>query len=240
MIYVLYGNDFEKSRAKVREIVASQIKKNRDASYFRITTEGWNPDSLEEFIGGRGLFQNKFIVVLDGLVGSKESADVVLGALVRLQESENIFIILEEKLTKEVVKKLEKRAEKVQVFEKKEGVEMKEGEFNVFALTDVFGSRDRKNLWVLYQKALFSGMAPEEIHRLLFWQVKAMLAPSITKSAGDAGLNPFVYKKALVFSKNFSHAELVKSSSELVRMYHDERRGRSDLSIDLERFLLGV
>ncbi len=240
MIYLLHGNNFTKSRSKLREIIGMQMKKNKDASYFKLNPETLEEGKLKELSGGRGLFQSKYIVVLDGLIADKEKGKIVIGSLPNLKDSENIFIIIEETLTKEVLKKIEKYTEKIQEFSDTKTLKHKESEFNVFALTDALGNRDKKRLWVLYQKGIFSGMLPEEIHRLFFWQVKAMLAASSSNGADVSGLNPFVYKKSLVFSRNFTKKELVELSGKLVSLYHDTRRGITDFDITLERFVLSL
>jgi len=240
MIYLLYGNDFVKARSKLREIIASQMKKNPDASYFKLNPENWSEEKLEEFVQSRGLFQSAYIVVCDGLVSSKQSNETFLANLKEMKASSNIFLIIEETLTKENVKKIEKHAEKVQEFTDAKKDKPKNKDFNVFVLTDALGARDKKRLWLLYQDAMFSGMEPEEIHRLFFWQVKALLSAQNSKGATDAGLNPFVYKKALGFSKNFTGEELRVMSSNLVTLYHEARRGGVEFGIALERFVLGV
>jgi len=240
MIYLLYGNNFAKARAKLQGIIAEQLKKNTEASYFKLNSDNWSEGKLEELAGSKGLFQNKYIVVLDGLISDKEKGKIVLEHLPNLKISENIFILVEENLTKEILKKIEKHAEKVQVFSDISKEKIKSSEFNVFLLTDSLGSRDKKKLWVLYQKGIFSGMVPEEIHRLLLWQVKTMLVATASSNASEAGLNPFVYKKALSFSKNFTKKELVALSSKLVSIYHDTRRGIIDFDIALEGFVLGI
>lgn len=240
MIYLLYGNDFTKSRAKLRDIIASQMKKNPDASYFKLNSENWSEEKLGEFIESQGLFQSAYIVVCDGLVANKQSNEVFLSNLKEMKASTNIFLIIEETLTKENAKKIEKHAEKVQEFVDVKKDKPKNKDFNVFVLTDALGARDKKRLWLLYQDAIFSGMEPEEIHRLFFWQVKALLAAQNSKGATDAGLNPFVYKKAFGFSKNFTKEELRVMSSNLVTLYHEARRGGVEFDIALERFVLSV
>jgi DNA polymerase III delta subunit len=240
MIYLLHGDNFIKLRNKVRDILASVTKKNPDASYFKLSSDNWSKEKLEEFIGGQGLFQSKYTVVLDGLISHKESAPHVTEALEEISVSPNIFIITEENLTKESLKKISKYAEKTQEFLTGKKIKKIGEDFNVFSLTDAFGARDKKRLWILYQSALKNSMEPKEIHRLLFWQVKAMIAARNSKGAKESGLNPFVYRKALGFSKNFTKEELNTLSSRLVSLYHDSRRGILDFDIALERFLLEI
>lgn len=72
-----------------------------------------------------------------------------------------------------------------------EGEEYK-GAFNVFALTDSVGERDKRKSWTLYQKALAGGMSAEEVFWRIVWVVKTMLLVSKTKSAEEAEVKPFV------------------------------------------------
>ena len=240
MLYVLYGDNFSEARNKLRGIVDSQKEKNPDASHFRLTTQEFDEGKLEEFLGSSGLFQNKYIIVLDGLLSDEENTKIILDRLSEIAESENIFVVIEPSLKKELLSKLEKKSAKVQKFElaKKGGVEKKA--FNVFALTDALGARDKKKLWVLYESALLSGLDPEEIHRVFFWQVKSMLGASVSGNALDAGLNPFVYKKTSSYARNFKDGELVALSRSLIDIYHNARRGIADFDIAMERWVLGL
>jgi len=55
-------------------------------------------------------------------------------------------------------------------------------EFNIFALTDALGARQKKDAWILYQKALGAGLSAEEIFFKIVWQVKSMLIAKKTKN----------------------------------------------------------
>lgn len=239
MIYFIYGNNFSKSRDKLREILESSIKKNPESSYFKISEENWSEQAIEEMLQAQGLFQKKYIVVLDSIFEDERITDFILEKLEELQKSSNIFIIIENEPTKEIVKKISKFTEKVQEFSFKEARE-KPQDFNVFLLTDALGKKDKKILWILYEKAKRSGVGAEDMHRVLFWQVRSMALSISSKNAEEAGLNPFVFKKSLSFSRNFSKKEILKMSSDLVRIYHDARKGLLDLDISLERFILNL
>ena len=81
---------------------------------------------------------------------------------------------------------------------------------------------------------------PEEIHGILFWQVKSIVLASRTKSATEAGLNPFVYSKAKSFAENFNQQELDKILEDIVRLYHDAHRGLHDFETAMEIFILSL
>ena len=237
MLFLIYGNDFEKARAKARELIADLLKKRPGAEVFRLEDEMVNASKLDELSGSQGLFQRKYIVFADNVFRSEEAKEIVLGKLKSLAESENIFIFLEDELGKTDLKELEKFAEKVQRFS---GVAKKEKPFNVFSLTEILGRRDKRGLWVLYQKALAQGLVPEGIHGVLFWQIKAMLAAVLVKSAAEAGFKPFVFQKLRAFAKNYSVPELKNLSAKMVAVYHNSRRTGPSLDIALEKLILEI
>ena len=231
MLYLIYGNDFEKARGKARELIADLQKRKPNAEVFRLEDEMVSAGKLDELSGGQGLFERKYIVFADNVFRSAEAKEIVLKKLKSLADSENVFIFLEDELGKADLKELEKFAKKVQKFS---GATNKEKPFNVFSLTEKLGRRDKRGLWILYQKALAEGLAPEEIHGILFWQIKAMLA------AEESGLKPFVFQKSRVFAKNYSLAELKNLSSKMVAVYHNSRRIGPDLDVALERLILEI
>jgi len=238
MIYLLTGEDSGKARTKAHEIINSLLKKKPDASFFKIDGEAWVTEEMERLIGGVGLFENNHIVFLDSIFTNEEAKDFLLKNLKEIEESKNIFIILELKLLKAERERIEKRAAKTQEFLLKET--KPRDEFNMFALTDALGNRDRKKLWVLYNKAMFLEKAPEEIQGLLFWQLKSMIQAKNSKTAMEAGQKPFVFSKSKRYVENFKEGELERKSGELITMYHDVRRGMVDFDVELEKWVLNV
>src|SRR3989338_6056678 len=112
--------------------------------------------------------------------------------------------------------------------------------FNIFALTDAIGGRNKREAWMLYRKALASGQVPEEIFYRIFWQVKTMLLACCTKSAEEADMKPFPYSKAKSFLKNFKPNELEKLSEALVVGYHQARRGEEEIETFIEKTILSL
>jgi len=239
MIYLLHGTDTQKAREKMHSIVDSMRAKKPDASLFKMDSEYFSVAQLDELTSSAGLFEQKYIVVMDNVFENKEHKDAVAGKVKEIGSSENVFIILEGKLDKKTVTKIEKTAEKVQEFVKNTQNEKKK-DFNIFSLTDAIGRRDRKKAWVLFQQALISGASPENIHGTIFWGVKSILLASGASAAKEAGLNPFVFSKSVSFSKNFKNGELENISSKLVSIYHESRSGGAELGVALETFILSV
>ena len=239
MFYLLHGSDTEKTRRKAHELVEICLKKRPGAEVFRLDSSRFGQSSIDQLIGGQGLFEKKHIVFADGLLENKEAKDYIVNKAKAIEESENVFIFLERETAKEILKKIEKYASKVQSFELKEK-ENKKSEFNIFSLTDAFGRRDKKAAWIIYQKAKQAGLEDEQIHGTLFWIVKSMIVANVSANAGEAKLNPFVFGKAKSFAQNFSEHELKKFSGDLVSIYHDARRGFHEMNIALERFILNI
>ena len=142
----------------------------------------------------------------------------MLKKLSDIAESPNIFVMLEATLPKRHLLAITEAAEKVESHEK--GEEQKE-KFNIFALTDALGKRDKKNLWVLYQQAILEGIVPEQINGMLFWKVKSLL------------VSPYP-------NREWSKDELKKLSAQFVTIYHDAHRGLHDFEIALERMILSL
>lgn len=238
MLYVIYGSDIEKSREKSRALFDALREKKPDASASSLSAESVTTEKLVELTQTQGLFENKQILYMDRTLENKEVREVMLDMIDAIAESPNIFIFFEGKLTKEVLKKLEKRAEKVTEYESDVEKPKEAGSF--FALADALAMRDKKNLWRLFRDAMDRDAVPEEIHGILFWQVKALALAEKTSSAGEAGLNPFVYGKAKRYVGNFKAGEIDGLMSRLVRMYHDAHRGKVDFEKELEKLALDI
>lgn len=240
MIYLIHGSDTFLARAKARQLVESLTTKKPDALFRRYTVENFEQGMLDELIGSQGLFVTRIIIELDTLFANGEYKAVILDTLARLAASENIFIILEEKLLKPELLAFEKHAKKISEYSTADGAFTKKGKTGAlpFALADALARRDKKDLWALYTQHIATGAVAEELHGLLFWQIKMMLLAATTPSAEAAGIKSFVYNKARSAGANFSLTELHTLSRKMVSIYHDAHRGLGDLNILLERCIL--
>ncbi len=234
MLFFIHGNDTDNLISKGRNLVNVLRKKRPDAEVFTMHGGDWDAGRFEEFIESQGLFEQKFIISLRGVWENKEAKGQVIERLKDLQSSQNAFVFIEAELDKTSLTKIEKVAEKIQVVSK---IEKKKEVFNLFSLAEALGQRKKGDLWALYQTAKTLA-ASEEIHGILWWQVKAIVLASQLKNAQDAGLSPFVYQKASQYSKNFKESELVNIADDLVMIYHDAHRGRNEFEVALERFIL--
>lgn len=116
----------------------------------------------------------------------------------------------------------------------------KRPDFNVFALTDAIGARDKKRAWLLYMQALAAGISAEEVFFKLVWQMKTMLIAKNTKSVSETDMKPFPYSKAKGFLKNWKDGELEKMSENIVIGYARARRGDGEIDMMVEKALLSL
>jgi hypothetical protein len=236
MLYLIHGSDWQKARAKAREILNSLQKKKPEAVVVSLEEGGVSEAKIEELAGSQGLFERKFIVFSDRACVDLETTEIIEKKLPVIAASENIFVFLEEELEADLLKVFKKHSEKAQEFKK---VEKKE-RFNSFLLADALGQRNKERLWVLYHQALHEGIVAEELHGTLFWQLKALRSATIAKTASEAGLKSFSWTKAKSFLRRWKPEELREASNKMVSLYHDSRRGEYELQTALEKFILDL
>src|ERR1035437_7634087 len=161
MIYFLHGADTKNSRKKMHEILWQLSAKGPNSEVFKITGGNWQNQQFYELFGSQGLFEKKYIVVLDFVLSLKETREFVLEKLSEMQSAEHWFLILDGKLDAATVKKLEKFSYKTEEFAKTEN--KKESPI-IFTITDKLLARNKKQLWVCFVDLLGQGIAAEEIH----------------------------------------------------------------------------
>lgn len=225
MLYLLHGKSTEqkkaiKAKAKILGITPTHIHH-----------EDLQEKKIDDLVSVQtGLFGDKEMYVIHSLARILDIKNLLEG----YAESDNIFIFSEDTITKPITKIFEKHESTIKDFGKEE--KKKENKFNMFSLTDAFGARDKKNLWLLFSEALAHG-SPEEIHGILFWQVKNLALVKSVKE--NPGMNPYVYQKTSGYAAKFTLEEIQKMARDLVGMFHN-RDTYSTLDIELEKFILSV
>lgn len=241
MLYFFYGSDREKINLKTRAIIDDLLKKKPDALELKIDIENINNINIEEYTESQGLFEKKYIVLLDRILFTKDS-EKIHGKIAEIAKSENIFIAREGEITKKDLKVIEKNASKVQEINtsnsEKDGA--KKEAFNVFDITNKFAVRDSVGAWLNYRNAIDGGTEPENISGILFWQIKSLILARDAKSAGEAGLNPFVFSKAKSASIKWREGEMEKVVTALLSAYHEARGEGVRLELGLERIILKI
>jgi DNA polymerase III delta subunit len=234
MIFIYSGKNFENKK----KAFESDLK--RFLGYERVDFDENNFD-LADFSGlisARGLFDEKYIVVLKGVLEDELARAEIFKKVKELESSENVFFFLESGLTKTDLKPIEKKVKNINFFDV---AVKKEEKFNVFAITDAFARKDKKGSWVMLQKALKNGVPAMDVANILTWSLKSLILVKDKKGSDEdvkkSGLNPFVFKKALSASRSWEEEALKKALQNIVFLYHDDRRGE-DLATDLELFVL--
>lgn len=215
--------------------------KRPDAAFVAIDADHWSPATIEEHLDGQGLFSNKYIIFLDRVAENIEAKEQIAGFAEAMNESANIFIVLEGRLNAELKKAFEKHAERS--VENDDAVSFGAGKADgksIFALADALGARDSFKAWSLYCEAIGAGTEPENIVGTLFWQAKSMAVAAKSKSVVESDMNPFVFNKSKRYAANYSSVELHSLLRNLTVLYHDAHRGAIDLELGIERLLLGI
>ncbi|MFT7328348.1 MAG: hypothetical protein ACI870_000539 [Crocinitomicaceae bacterium] len=225
MLYLLHGKSEE--RKKYIRNLATELSLRPQHIY----DNDIQSIEIENLVSVQtGLFGDKEFYVIHSLARTLD----IKNLLEEYASSENIFIFSEDTVTKPILSLFEKHKSTIEAFGKEE--KKKDNKFNMFSLTDALGTRDKKNLWLLFQEAVKNG-SPEEIHGILFWQVKNLVL--VKTSQSNPGMNPFVYQKTSGYAAKFTLEEIKKMSRDLVHMFHN-RDSYSTLDIELEKFILNI
>lgn len=207
MIYILVGNDTNKKNIYLKKLFGISIP-------VKLSSSEVSRKIINEYASSQSLFGDISIVSIENAL-SKGEISLSKDDLTKLSDSKNIFVFNEDKLLASEEKKYIKYAARIEHFtEKKVNVPPS---VNTFAIADSFAQHDKIGTWILYNKAIESGIAPEAVSGILFWKIKTMI---------------------LNGTKTFTIDNLKKQSSEIVSIYHKAHRGEIDLSIGLEQFIL--
>jgi hypothetical protein len=229
MMYLFYGSDVEKVRAKAFDWVAAARKKEPNLAYVRLAREELTDAALEDSTESGGLFVKRLLILIDDPFPStraksdddedeKEStSSVIEDYLDELAASDNAIIILAPKLAPPKAKKLVAKAKMSYKFDKPPAREDARG-FNS-NLVNALASRSRDKLWLEINRALIAGDAPEMLHGLLHWKARDLMEKG---------------------SRDWSPLESRRLSLSLIELLQNSRRGGLDLSLSLERFALSI
>ncbi len=214
MLYFIYGT----SAARRHDTRDALLKKN-NLTQDRLVTKQARESSvaeLEHVAGGASLFDEQLVVAFEYPFLDESFGELLLAHAPALADSRNHIFVIEREVTKDIVRAFEKAG--AELFECNEPKEAKQKTFNIFAITNAFSARDKKETWLKYREAIVADESPEAIAGILFWSVKNMISKKY-------------------FSK-WKREELEQVSRELVQLVHQAHAGRFDFEEELERFLL--
>src|SRR3989344_7390260 len=212
MLYFFSGTDRDKARAALRSVRQAQGKK----SSIRISDANSIAD-LQFALQGSGMFGEKRVVVLEGILANEEMREVFMDQIAQLAKAPELYYVFEEKPDAHTRKTIEKHAIKSERFDLPKG---KKDNGEIFALAAALRRGDKKALWVGYQRALAVASAPEAIHGILFWGAKQMVLSAREGSA--------------------EHRRGLDQVARLAELPHEARRRGFDLEYALEKYILGV
>ncbi len=233
MIIFITGKD-QKKRIEKKDVVISDLKEKKpDAQFFSYDKFNLDIEILKSEIFQTGLFEKKSIFSLSGILEEKVFSDFVFKNLEQLEKSENAFILDEEKIDKRNLDKIKKITKRIFEFEEKNFKK----DFNVFSLTDLMLSKNKKKLWLEFHKAKIQNIEDENIYGVFLWQLKNIL---LVLNEDSSTLKPFIISKIKNNLKNWQKKEVEEKYFELLNDYHKVRLGEKDLNIVLEKFILNL
>jgi hypothetical protein len=203
MIYLLCG-ERKIAYDKAQNLINALLKKQPDANLLKFNLDNYDDEKINELIESQGLFVLKNIILLSGIFSDIKS-DYFEKNLKKINESENIFIIVEKEIKEDLLKKINDLGVKIQQFSVQKKIEKKDN--RLFEIADLFGRKDKKELWIKYQD-LLNSFDSVEILNIIWWQLKSIISAKKSENCSDSGLAPYVYTKSKSFSKNFSTQEL--------------------------------
>ena len=233
MLYVYYGSDQIKVRQKAHLAIDGILTLGQEL--VRIEAENYEKGKLSSISRAVSLFSPRSIYLVESPSSEEIFQQDFMDSLDDLSNSEHVFIVIEQDISASDKKNITKFATVVEEY--KRSVDAK---FNPFAMADALSLKDKKTLWLVYQEAKFNGLSTEEIVGTLWWQLKSIRLAAVTKSAEEAGMKEYPYKKAKSALRVFTLDDVTKSSKNLLRLYHAGHRGEVDIDIALEEWILSL
>ncbi len=244
MILFIYGDDTKKVREKTTATVEGLLAKQKDASVFKIEAGSWNVDYVKELLNAQGLFLLKHIIVFNFISENKEFFTEFLDLLKEIKPTDHICIIAEGDIAEKSKEKIKKVADKSQEFYLKKTSDTgsfkdyKKEEPPTFAFAMSFANREFQKTEKYFKSILDLKLAPEEVHGVLWWQIKVLKLASGAQSAVGAGLSPYVFKNAKSASQKWNPEDLDQVLNALFEMYHQAHRGKIDFYNSIERLIV--
>lgn len=230
MLAVFFGSD-RKGAVDAAQAAAKTVVENP----ITIDEHSFMPGQFTELVSSSSLFGELGVYLVDTPSSNPEFNEETTAALKDMAESDNQFFIIEGTLLAPAKKKFSKHAKQIEEFSAD-----KPESFNTFSLADALAKRDKKSLWVMIQEAFLVGVKEEEIIGILWWQLKAIRLSSLASTATEAGLKDYPYRKAKQALNKFSVEEVQKLSHDLLSLYHKGHKGKCDIRLALEQWVLTI
>lgn len=233
MLHVYCGSDVVAVRTAA--LAALAPLEEAGAVPVRLEAETYEPGALEHALGELSLFGGTGVYLLDTPSDDEAFLTVVRARLSDLAGAGDVFVLIESSVTPTYRNELKAIAT---TFSEHKAEAAERG--NPFALGEAFLARDKKALWVQLITDLRTGAAPEQLSGMLWAQLRAVRLAQLTKTAEEAGMKDYSYKKAKAALRKYTEADLERLSHELLTIYHDAHAGKGEMAVGLERWCLGV
>lgn len=212
MIYLFLGNDTKNKLNTHQKFVKSN---SSGIDVVSISRNDFNPMQIESLYSSNSLFSNKSMILFSNILDYMDERDFILSKLSMLSESDNVFVFLEDKMSKPTFDLFKKVKANIETFELPK---IKTERFDNFLIANAFANKDRLNVWIYFRQAVDRGVIMEELSGVLFWKMKDLLL-----------------KKN--FSK-FKEVELKKYIARLSYLLPEARKEGMDAESVFEKFLL--
>lgn len=112
---------------------------------------------------------------------------------------------------------------------------------NIFSLTDAIGAKNKRLALRILEEQYAAGLSDEYLLAMLIRQIKILLQVNLAIADGlkpeavasQLKLHPFVVKKGIVQSKNFSKQQLKNYLNRLIALDHANKTGGNDIRSEL-------
>jgi hypothetical protein len=236
MLQVFVGTDTKKVRAALKE----SLLKVSVQRMLIVTPEDVYERNIDMEENQVDMFGSQPALIFDNLYSRDDTgrdpaafAQLVTDRLVERIQSTLYYFVIEDALHAATVKKFEKEGVKVQRFDVASVIK----EMPSFALTDALAARDRRMLWMYVALELAKGVAPEEVHGRLWWQMKNMLLAAQCSTAQEVGMKEFPFSKARAAARAYGEA-LQPTAQILADLLPQARMKGVDTRVALELFCL--
>ncbi len=243
MIYLLTGNNHQEILKKKKGLISILQKKQPDAAYIKIVIEDATEELFTTLLETQGLFLKKNIVSLGQICEQDEVWSLFKKRLKEFSESEHVFVwseVYEHPLAplRKKIDLIKKVAQKTIEVERKSGGEKETENPNFFIFAETFFIKNKKDVWVDFQKIRSEVPDGDIPVNMLLWQTRAVLQVANSKSVAESGLKPFVYNKAKSILEKQGVEKIKDVLVHLTRVAQEMRMDKKKGYNLLEEFIL--